>query len=73
MFFQDPIILSRDISAIEIEADEGGNPRCGPIEQRPRGVEVVIIGDGFNRRTIRVLFHDRSYFVFLEDIEEPAP
>jgi hypothetical protein len=70
MLFKRPVILYKNISAIAIEADDAGKARCGLIEELPCGVEVTIVGDGFNGRTVRVQYNDRSYFVFLQDIEE---
>jgi hypothetical protein len=71
MLFQRLVILYKNISAMAIEGDETGNARCGIIEELPCGVQVRVIGDGFNDRTVRVQYNDRSYFAFLQDIEEP--
>ena len=71
MFLQDPIVLSKDISALAIEADEHRDHRYGLIEHLPNGASVTLIGGGFNDRTVKVRCNDNYYFVFLQDIEGP--
>jgi hypothetical protein len=71
MLHQRPIILSKNISAIVVEVTEDGSPRCGSLQQLASGSQVTVVGDGFNARTVRVLCNDHSYFVFVQDIEEP--
>ena len=71
MFLQGPIVLSKDISALAIEADEHGGQRYGLIEQLPNGASVMLIGDGFNDRTVKVRCNEKYYYVFLQDIEGP--
>lgn len=71
MLYSTPITLSKNIAAIVIEGSEQGRPRCVLIAQLPKGTQVEVVGDGFNNRTATVRCHDRSYFVFLQDIEEP--
>lgn len=69
--FTAPITLQKNIAAIAIEGTEHGMPRYGLISQLPKGTELTILGTGFNHRTATVRCHDRSYFVFLQDIEAP--
>ena len=71
MLYSNPITLSKNIAAIAIEGTEQGRPRCGLIAQLPKGTQLEIVGEGFNNRTAMVRYHDRAYFVFLQDIEEP--
>ena len=71
MLFQYPIILSRDISGIPIEGTESGELRHGTLTRLPSGAELRLLGEGFNRRTVRVECNGSAYFVFLQDIEEP--
>lgn len=71
MSLQQSIILCKNISALAVEADERGRQRCGLIEQLPTGSSVMLIGDGFNDRTVKVQCNGRCYFVFLQDIEDP--
>jgi hypothetical protein len=68
MFLHHPIILSKAISALAIEADECGGRQCGPIGQLSTGARLMPVGDGFNERTVKVQCHGRFYFVFLQDI-----
>jgi hypothetical protein len=70
MFSHPAITLSKNIAAISIEGSENGKPRCGLISQLPKGTELTIVGAGFNHRTAKVCCHNRSYFVFLQDIEQ---
>ena len=71
MLYSNPITLSKNIAAIAIEGSEEGRPRCGLIAQLPKGAQLEVVGDGFNNRTATVRCHHQSYFVFLQDIEEP--
>lgn len=59
--FQHPITLSKDIFAIAI----------APITRLPGGTELRVVGDGFNDHTVRVQCNGSTYFVFLQDVEEP--
>jgi len=68
---QRPIILSKTIVAMALDSAEGGTPHSASFAQLPAGTEIRIVGVGFNNRTVRVCCHDRSYFVFWRDIEEP--
>ena len=71
MFLQESIVLYKNISALAIDADQCGARRYGLIEQLATGARVILIGDGFNDRTVKVQCNGRYYFVFLQDIEEP--
>jgi hypothetical protein len=71
MSWHHPITLCKNISALAIEADECGGHRYGLIEQLPTGETVVLVGDGFNDRTVKVQSNGKYYFVFLQDIERP--
>ncbi len=64
------ITLSKDIAAIQIESSEAGRLRCGFISQLPKGADLIVCGDGFNKRTARVAYRGSVYFVFLQDIEQ---
>lgn len=71
MFLQHPIILCKKISALAIEADDHGGHRYGLIEQLPTAAQVMLIGDGFNDRTVKAQYNGKYYFLFLQDIEGP--
>lgn len=63
------ILLTRPISAVQIESGDDGNSRLGPLSQLPKGVEIAFCGDGFNERTAKVSCHGHFYFVFLQDFD----
>jgi hypothetical protein len=71
MFRQHPIILSKDITAVSILGTEDGTPPYGRIEKLARGTKLMVLGDGFNDRSVKVQCNGRLYFVFLQDIEGP--
>ena len=62
-------ILPRNISAIQAASESDGAVRLGTILQLPEGTQVRICGDGFNERTVKVVWEGAYYFVFLEDLE----
>ena len=68
MYLQKPIVLCKNIAALAIEADQSGHHRYGLIEQLPTGASVMLIGEGFNGRTIKVECNGRYYFAFVQDI-----
>jgi hypothetical protein len=72
MYLHKPIVLCKNISALAIARDEHAL-QYGHIEQLPTGATVVLIGDGFNGRTVKVQWNGQYYFVFLQDIEGPDP
>ena len=61
--------LPRNISAIQALPASEGAERLGTILQLPAGTQVRICGDGFNDRTVKVLWEGGLFFVFLEDLE----
>lgn len=68
-----PMTLSKVIAAINIRETEDGHTRMGLIAQLPQGAQLEICGEGFNERTVKVRWKNQFYFVFLQDVEEPAP
>jgi hypothetical protein len=54
-----------------IDGPEEGTLRHISLTQLATGTELTIVGEGFNSRTVRACCNDRSYFVFLRDIEAP--
>lgn len=61
--------LTRNIPAIQALSDPDGTMRLGTILQLPEGTQVHVCGDGFNERTVKVLWEGAYFFVFLEDLE----
>jgi hypothetical protein len=68
--FQHAVVLSKNIVAMAVDEPDDGTVRHVSLTQLPTGTELTIVGEGFNGRTVRVCCNDRSYFVFLRDIEE---
>jgi hypothetical protein len=64
-------ILQKNIVAMALESPEDGTAPHVSLTQLPSGAEVAIVGEGFNDRTVKVHCNDRSYFVFMQDIEGP--
>jgi len=63
--------LARSIPAIQIRVgDESNNPK-GSIVHLPAHGQLQIAGDGFDERTVRVIYQGSSFYVFREDLEEP--
>jgi hypothetical protein len=62
-------ILPRNISAIQALPEADGVMRLGTILQLPEGTQVRICGEGFNDRTVKVLWEGSYFFVFFEDLE----
>jgi hypothetical protein len=69
MYLHKPIVLCKSISALAIARDHAR--QYGHIEQLPTGATLILMGDGFNGRTVKVQCNGRYYFVFLQDIEGP--
>jgi hypothetical protein len=65
-------MLPKNIAAIQVSCTEDGAMGSGgTFSELPEGAQVVISGDGFNSRTVKVEWQSRYYFVFLQDIEAP--
>ena len=65
--------LPRNISAIQALPELDGSVRLGTILQLPEDTQVRICGEGFNERTVKVIWEGSYFFVFLEDIEPQPP
>jgi hypothetical protein len=64
-------ILPKKVAAMQISCAEHGRTGSGILSELPEGAQVVVSGDGFNSRTMKVEWQSQSYFVFLQDIEAP--
>ena len=65
--------LPHNISAIQSLPEADGGVRLGTILQLPEGTQVRVCGDGFNERTVKVIWEGTYYFVFWEDLEPNRP
>ena len=71
---QCPVILAKPIAAIQVlPARENGLFRLGLLSRLPAGAVLHICGDGFDKRTAKVLVDGQYYFVFREEIDWPHP
>jgi hypothetical protein len=61
--------LTRNIPAIQALSDPDGIVRLGTILQLPEGTQVHVCGDGFNERTVKVVWEGAYYFIFVDDLE----
>jgi hypothetical protein len=63
--------LYKNIAAIQVLPSESSTElRLGMITQLPSGAELIVCGDGFNDRTVKVRWAEGFYFVFLQDLEQ---
>ena len=62
--------LSRNISAIQALSEPDGGMGLGTILQLPEGTQIRVCGEGFNDRTVKVVWEDRCFFIFVEDLEQ---
>lgn len=61
--------LSKSISALPLEPEEHGNgARLGLLSQLGPGTKLVVCGEGFDDRTVKVRANGTCYFVFSQDI-----
>jgi len=63
--------LSRNITVIRLGTDENGK-RGGGISELPKDAKLDLCGEGFNERTVKVRWHGKLFFAFLQDLDSPA-
>lgn len=63
------VTLSRSVSAIQLVRRDDGTGKLGLLTQLSPGTQIILCGDGFNNRTIKVSAHGQCYFVFAHDLE----
>ena len=61
--------LSKNIAAIPVLSDEMGRRRMGTLLQLPEGARLETCGEGFDAKTIKVLWEGSYYYVFLAEVE----
>jgi hypothetical protein len=64
-------ILPKKVAAMQISSTGDGRTGSGILSELPEGAQVLVSGDGFNSRTMKVEWQSQSYFVFLQDVEAP--
>jgi hypothetical protein len=62
------ITLNKEVSALELVRRENVSGHFGVLAQISKGSTLEICGDGFNERTYRVLYGNRLFFVFRQDL-----
>lgn len=61
--------LARSISALPLEPEGHGNgAKLGLLSQLGPGTKLVVCGEGFDERTVKVRANGLCYFVFSQDI-----
>lgn len=63
-----PVVLARNISAIQLVKKEDGGAKLGFLVQLAAGTKVLLCGDGFNERTVKIRAEGNCYFVFRQDV-----
>jgi hypothetical protein len=66
------LTLPKNTSAIQWLPATDAPGKLGALTQLPSGATVDICGDGFNERTAKVRYCEGYFFVFLQDLQEPA-
>ena len=61
-------VLPKNTSAIQIIPDGYNRIRMGTLLQLPEGVRVEINGEGFDDRTVRIVWEGVCYYAFREDL-----
>jgi hypothetical protein len=65
-------MLPKKVAAIQVSCTgDGATGSGGTLSELPEGAQVIVSGDGFNSRTVKVEWQSRFYFVFHQDIEAP--
>ena len=62
-------VLPKNTSAIQIIPDGYGRIRMGTLLQLPGGAQVEINGEGFDDRTVRIVWEGSCYYAFRDDLE----
>jgi hypothetical protein len=60
--------LSKSIAATEFEYATDGDVNFGPLLSLPEGAEIECCGSGFNERTVKIRWHGKFYFAFVEEL-----
>jgi hypothetical protein len=60
----------KSIAAVQVTYNDDGSEGMGLLTQIPRESTLLVCGEGFNERTVKVNLKGFRYFVFREDIEE---
>jgi hypothetical protein len=60
--------LMRPIAAIPLTEDAEGVSSRGAVRQLPPGAKLFVVGSGFTEATVKVIWDQRFYFVFAEDL-----
>jgi hypothetical protein len=65
--------LAKNAPAMQIIPDGTGKLRLGTLVRLPDGAEVEICGEGFDDRTVKVVWEGTTYYVFLDDLGSNWP
>ncbi len=65
--------LAKNAPAMQIIPDGSGKLRLGTLIRLPDGAEVEICGEGFDNRTVKVVWEGSTYYVFTDDLQLHSP
>jgi hypothetical protein len=60
--------LTNSVTAFRTSRDHQGVERGGPICELPEDAELVLLGGGFNHRTVKVKYGYCEYFLYWRDL-----
>ena len=64
-------ILTRSIPGIEAPLVDSTS-RAGPYHDLPAGAQLLICGGGFDEHTIKVLWENKYYFVYVNRLTDAS-
>jgi len=63
-----PVILQKDIAAIQAPSGGCGRPGLGIVLRLPRGLQVEVCGGGFSERTVKIRSKSDFFFVLRRSV-----
>jgi hypothetical protein len=71
--YGDICTLSKTIAAVEANTSPDHLKQLGIVVRLPAGLQLTLLGPGFNAQTVKVCCHQSVYFVFWEDLKNEVP
>jgi hypothetical protein len=65
-----PCTLTEELRAIEVAPHGTHSMRLGPVSNIPAGALIDFCGEGFNEDTVKIRWRGKSYFIFLQDLQD---
>lgn len=66
--WDNPVVLRKDIAAIQALSGGCGRPGLGIVLRLPRGLQVEVCGGGFSERTVKIRSKNDFFFVLRQNI-----